>query len=116
MPLSIDSASLTISSLSREYVKVRVTGEREGLPVDPTTFAVEFAFTTAASPPTEPDDSDWVTGSWEASLSEDDHYLARVLVGPETNAVLADGTYDVWLRFDDATERPVRRVGRIIVT
>lgn len=116
MPLSLSAASVTLSSLSKEFVKVRVSGRRGGAVIDPTGYTVEFAFTAAATPATEPDEADWVVGSWETDATQENHYHARCLVGPSGAITLANGTHDVWVRFDDTLERPVRRVGRIIVT
>lgn len=117
MPLILDNSSLTLSSLSLEYVKVRVSGRRAGVDLVPTGFTVDFAFTAAATPATEPGVSDWKVGSWETDASSTPtRYFARCLIGPSGTATLTDGSYDVWVRVADGTETPVRRVGRIIVT
>lgn len=109
MPLKIDSSTLTVSSLTKEYVKVRVIGRRDGADIDPTAFLVDFAFTAVDVEPT----TEWAAGNWE---NDNGLYYARALIGPGTSFVLADGTYDIWVRFADGTETPVRNVGRLIVT
>lgn len=116
MPLTLDNVSVTMSSLSKEFVKVRVSGRRAGSVIDPTVYTVEFAFTTASVPATEPEAADWVSGSWETDTSQEEHYYARCLIGPSGTVELDDGDYDVWLRLDDTLEQPVRHVGRIIIT
>ena len=116
MSFTLEQSSLSLSSLSREYIKIKVAGYRGGLLIDPSAFTVEFGFTALASPPEEPDT--WYPGDWETVLLHGTpvHYLARVLIGPGSDVVLADGTYDVWVKIYDTQERPVRHVGRIIIT
>lgn len=50
-------------------------------------------------------------GAAQKANPDFDWYTAR-LVGPWNNdVVLTQGVYQVWLRFTDLTERPVRRPG-----
>ena len=96
------SKSVKLPSISREYIKVPVMSttvgaqELRGLPV-------KFAFLTDKL--AEPAEGDWVAGSWEPTGAV---AVARCLVGPDAKQ-LANGTYYVWTRVDQATERPVRQ-------
>lgn len=94
----------TIPTTSTEYVKVPVSAFDEGLPVDPTSLVVNFATTEGAVP----SGGDWFAGEWETA---NETYLALGLVGP----FAAAGEYVVWVRVDATPERPVRKVGRLIV-
>lgn len=104
-----------ISSQTKEYVLVDIATTVAGASVDPTGDAVEFAATV---PGVEP--SAWLAGSWETDTTTDpDTYSARILVsgtGGGGTLVLADGTYDLWVRITDSPERPARRAGTLIVT
>jgi hypothetical protein len=108
-----DVAVLTISSLSKEYVRVRVAAKNAGAVVNPTADVVEMAFTLADAEPTTPD---WKTASWETdAATEPDTYFARCLVGPGGTVTLADGTYQVWVRVTDSPEIPVKKSGVLVV-
>ena len=103
--------SVTLQRESTEYVYVGVTG-------DVPSGDVEVAFLDAASRPTS---GDWETaikvddgqhGLWadaESSAASGDWYAA-ILVGDfgTEGVVLAAGDYQVWVRFTDSDERPVR--------
>lgn len=103
-------APLTIPSLSREFVKVRVFATEAGAVVDPTSDTVEFAFKDSTA---EPEEADWTAGSWESSSGK---YWARILVGPDGDVTLTDGEYHTWIRITGATEAVVRNVGLLKVT
>lgn len=106
--------TLTISSLSKEYVRVRVTAREDGAVVNPTADTVEMAFTASEA---EPSGGDWKTAEWETDANtEPDTYYARCLVGPGGTVALTDGTYRVWVKITDSPEIPVKRSGLLIVT
>lgn len=99
----------TLSVLSTEYVKYEVTAAVLGIPYQPTSDVVQFAFpATGANPST------WFTGSWEIVGA---HYLARILVGPSGGATsLTVGSYDVYIKITDSPETVVRKVGTLTIT
>lgn len=103
--------SVTLQRESTEFVYVGVTG-------DVPSGSVEVAFLTADVRPT--------SGDWETAIKVDDEqhglwgdaessaasgeWYAAILVGDygAEGVVLAEGDYQVWVRFTDADERPVR--------
>ncbi len=108
------TAAHEVSSLSDEFVRVRVDAIASGVQVDPTGDVVRFAF--LATKTAEPTGPDWNAGSWETDNSGPDPvYYARVLVGP-SGVVLTDGLYYGWVEIQDSPETPVRRIGRLVVT
>jgi len=105
---------LTLSSLSKEYVRVRMSARNNGAVVNPTADTVEMAFTLNDAEPTSPD---WKSASWETDANtEPDTYYARCLVGPGGTVTLADGTYRVWVRVTDSPEIPVKKCGLLVIT
>lgn len=97
--------NLEISSQSRQYVKVPVAAKLAGAAVNPTGDTVQMAF-----PFTGADPATWYAAAWETdSTSSPATYLARTTVGPGGTAVLAVGTYDVWVKVTDSPEVPVMR-------
>lgn len=103
------AASPKLSALSTMYVRVSVSATDQGLPVDPTSSTVSFAFLPAGTDPTV---SDYVSGSWETA---NDEYLARCLVGPDGAATLTAGVYTVWLKIVLAPETIVESVGELYI-
>jgi hypothetical protein len=103
--------SIRISSLDREFLKIPVLADEAGVPVNPTGLPVQIAFTGLN---TEPVEGDWKTGSWETAGP---NYFARIVVGPGSAVVLADGVYQAWTRIGNVgdTERPVKKAGKVIV-
>lgn len=102
--------ALTMQDLSTEYIYIGVTGAQPS-------SGAQVAFKAAGSDPIE---TDWQTAVvvnnvhalWNdavASGATGDFYVAR-LVGPYggTGAVPGAGTWQVWVRLTDTTERPVR--------
>jgi hypothetical protein len=101
-----------MSTLSTEYVRVKVAATVNGAAINPTSDAVQFAFTLDGANPTS-----WVSGSWETDATgQVAIYYARTLVGPSGGTVLAAGTWTVWLKVTDSPETPVRQVGVLIVS
>lgn len=107
-------AVVTISSTSREYVRLPVAATLDGIAQDPTADTVEFAAVAVGAEP-----SSWTAGQWETDTTTDpDTFWARILVSGTAGGgtlALADGTYDLWIRVTDSPERPARRVGTLIV-
>lgn len=97
-----------MSSTSLEYLRARVSATSDGVAIDPTGFAIEFAFPIPGEDP-----STWVAGSWEVAGT---FYYARCLVGPSGGVItLANGIYDVYVRVTASPEKPVRQVGVLVV-
>lgn len=95
-------AILTVSSLSRVYVRCAVALDRDGATVDPTdpALTVEMSLPTAGAAP-----SSWYAAAWEADGRGG--WRCRVLVGPAGAVTLAPGEYDAWARVTSAPELPV---------
>lgn len=103
---------VTLSSLSTEYVQAPVSATVDGVPVDPTSDRVQFAF----MPTGTPDVSDWHDGSWSTLTPAT--YIAQILVGPGNGGVSlsAGSTYAIWVKVTDNPEAPVRQIGLLKVT
>jgi hypothetical protein len=64
-----------------------------------------MAFPIPGVPPTT-----WYNAAWETDSSASvPTYLARTTVGPGGTAVLAVGTYEMWVKVTDNPEIPVLR-------
>jgi len=113
MPISELRAPVAISVLSTTYVKCQISATEGGTTVNPTTGTVEFAF-IPESLSTAPSGGDWAEGSWETGTAG--AYWGRCLVGPDGDATLAVGSYDVWTRVTKAPETVVKRVGTLVIT
>jgi hypothetical protein len=109
------AVNLTVSIQTKEDVRFPVSATKNGVPVNPTTGAVEIAFPASCVAPVT---GDWKTGFWEIDESTDpDTYYAVILVGTGGTFVpAAAGLYDAWVRFTIGTEKPVRKVGQLNVT
>lgn len=99
---------------TREYFRVPVTLSVNGVNIDPTTLAIEFAVVLTGVKPT----NEWTAGTWETAGSE---YRAMTLVGPTGDVtvdfeIVAPNLYDVYWRITDNPERPARMVGQIQAT
>lgn len=95
-------------ALSTQYLRAKVT-RWVGAIVPPSTFGVEFAFTSNESIPP----SVWHVGDWEVVGGST---YARVLVGPEADVELAPGHYIVWIRIEAVPEQIVRNLGSLEIT
>lgn len=93
--------SLTISSLSLEYVKVQVTKDDN---TNPTGDVVKMAFVADG---VTPQSGDFKTADWQTVNSG---YYVRCLVGPGGIITLTAGLYVVWVKITDNPEIPVKRV------
>lgn len=100
------ASSARISALSTELVRVGVTADTGGAPVDPSANAVAFAFVESGAAPVS---GDWTAGTWDVTLIGT--YVAQVAPS------LAAGSYDIWTRITDETsdEIVVRQVGSLLV-
>ena len=103
--------ALTISSLSREYIRVPVFAKVNGTQVRLNSVPVEFAFLPENQTPVQ---ADWVVGSWEFDKNVSTYY-ARCLVGPDGDIELSPGSYDAWMRVTITPELVVRNVGGVLV-
>jgi len=87
---------------SKEYVKVPLSGEEGGVPIDPTGLTVEMAFPENGSDPTT-----WFTAVVETvTTTTPDTYRVKCLVGPGGTATLPVGRYRPFVRLTDNPEIP----------
>jgi hypothetical protein len=104
---------LTLPFITNETIQSKVTVREAGRDIDPTALTVQFAAVAVSA---EPEEADWVNGSWETAGRV---YHAQVDVsgtGLGGDLALARGSYDVWLRLEQATTTPARLVGRLVIT
>ncbi len=108
-------SQLIISSVTREFLRVKVRVMEDGEPVDISGFPTSWAFmlVTDTNSTPEPTEIDWFAGTITAEL---DYWYSSVLIGAGTAFDLVDGTYSVWVRIVSGSEAPARNVGRLIVT
>ena len=108
-------ASYSQSVLSTQYVQIPVTAfGTAGTVYNPTGDTVQFAFTPATYPVTEP--SAWLSGSWVTFPGP--AYWAQCLTGPGTAAAtaLTIGTWQVWVKITDNPEVPVLQPSLLTIT
>lgn len=98
-----------LSQASTEYVRVPVFAASAGVPVNPTTAAVQMAFTQAYAAPA----SGWQAASWDTT--EVGTYVAQCLIGPTGTTTLAPGTYYVWVQIALAPETVIEPAGEVRV-
>lgn len=91
---------LRIPSTSKEYLHVPVTGAEGSMPVE---------IAVVASTLEEPASGDWKAAVWDGTD-------AKVLIGPGTSLVLANGLYRAWVRVTASPEMPVIRAGLLKIT
>jgi hypothetical protein len=95
---------VVIPATSTEYLHVPVTPPA-GLNL--TGSPVRIAVVAHRANPAE---TEWRTAAWEGTT-------ARLLIGPDTDTVLAAGDYKVWINIDPAGgEDIVRKAGILTVT
>ncbi|HOY80523.1 MAG TPA: hypothetical protein PLB92_00150 [Rhodoglobus sp.] len=97
---------IKISSVSVEYVRVKLTAD-----VELNSQTVELAILSSQA--AEPDDGDWHAATW--LTPEGKSRTAGVLVGTG-GLVLPNGEYWVWFRLTDNPEKPAKRAGQLIIT
>jgi hypothetical protein len=101
-----------LSSQTTEYYRFPVLLTVSGQAVDPTPAAISFALVETGD---EPESAEWVAGAWETDTSTDpDTYYARILFGTG-GITLADGEYDLFVRFALAPENVIRKIARVVV-
>lgn len=100
-----------VDVLSTEYVQVPVILTGSTGPGDPSSGTVSLAFLAGTG---KPQTADWKIGSWQATPVGG--WVAQCLVGSGGAAVLAPGTYYVWLKIVDGAETVVEPVGSLEVT
>jgi hypothetical protein len=107
-------SQIGLSQLATEYVLIPVSATKSGEPYDPTGDAVQFAF--AATATYVPQDSDWVSGSWDTDPANILYpYSAKCLVGPAGTITLGIGTYVIYIKVTDDPEIPVLIAGQLSV-
>lgn len=98
---------ITVPSVSKEFIRASLASD-----VILDTQTIEVAFLPASATPTA--ETSWLEASWigEPAMTR----FWRILIGPDTSAPLAVGTYSVWSRCTDATEQPVRKHDTLTIT
>ena len=108
------SSSIGINHLSTQYVFIPVKATRSGSSYNPTGDTVQFAF--MPTPTQVPQNSDWVSGSWDTNSSNIFYpYSAKCLVGPSGTVNLGIGTYVIYIKVSDSPEVPVLVGGQLQV-
>ena len=107
---------LVISHLSTEYVLVPIAATKAGVPYNPTSDTLQFAF--MPTPTQIPQTDDWVSGLWESVSTNILYpYNAKCLVGPTGGTInLSQGTYVIYLKITDSPEIPVLVGGQLVVS
>jgi hypothetical protein len=108
-------SSLGMSHLATMYYLVPVAATQSGLPYNPTSDTVAFAF--AATATYVPQVSDWVPGSWDTSAASVLYpYNCKILIGPGGAITLGIGSYIAYLRISDNPETPVLIAGQLQIS
>ena len=103
--------ALVVPALSLEYIRVRISAQKNGVVINPTSDAVQMSFPAQGAAP-----SAWNVGSWEtATVNGSTEYYARCLVGPGGTVTLTAGKYDIWVKITDSPEIPVIFGGRLVI-
>lgn len=107
----------SIAAISLADDPVQVTCTKQGLPYNPTSDTVQFAY--LANPPTaaSPQPSDYVTATWETITNPTGAttYNANCLIGPGGTKQLAVGTWYRWVKITDNPEIPAIPAGTLTV-
>lgn len=106
------SSLLTLSSLTTEYIRVRVQyTSAPSLGSDPTLLSVQMAF---KEPDVVPINADFVAAEWRV---EDTKLYILCLVGSTVDAVidLPAGFYNVWIKIVGDPEVIVRMAGSVTI-
>jgi hypothetical protein len=105
-------SAIGMSHLSLKYYVVPVAASKAGVPYNPTSDTVQFAF--MPTPVQVPQDGDLVTGSWDTNPSSFLYpYNAKCLVGPGGAITLGIGTYIVYQKTTDNPQIPFDIVGQL---
>jgi hypothetical protein len=107
--------TLTLSHLSTEYVLIPIQVTKAGVPYNPTSDTLQFAFMPNSVQ--VPITGDWVSGVWETVATNIIYpYNAKCLVGPTGSTVLTLGTYVIYLKITDNPETPVLVAGQLVIS
>ena len=109
-------ASIGMSHLSTKYVYIPLSAiEPGGIPYNPTSDPVSFAF--MPTPTQVPQPSDLVVGSIDAWNNDPIYpYKAKCLVGPSGIITLGIGTYIIYLQVTGNPEIPFDVVGQLQIS
>lgn len=105
---------ISLSQLATQYVFVPVSATSLGIPANPTSDPVVFAFMPTATQ--VPQLSDWVSGAWDTDTTNVLYpYSAKCLVGPAGTITLGIGTYIIYVKITSNPEVPVLIGGQLQV-
>lgn len=105
-------SAIGMSHLATMYVFIPFAVTKSGVPYNPTSDSVQFAFAPTAT--YVPQDADWVSGSWDTDTSSVLFpYSAKCLVGPAGTITLGIGTYVIYTKVADNPEIPVLVTGQL---
>jgi hypothetical protein len=108
-------STIGMSHLATMYVFVPFAVTKSGIPYNPTSDAVVFAF--MPTPTQVPQNTDWVTGSWDTDTTQVIYpYSAKCLVGPAGTITLGIGTYVIYTKVTDNPEIPVLITGQLQIS
>jgi hypothetical protein len=112
---SVSISTIGISQLSTQYVLIPVAAAKAGVPYNPTTHPVQFAFMPTVTK--VPGSSDWVAGSWEANPASLIYpYTAKCLVGPAGTVNPGIGTYIMYVKITENPDIPVLIAGQLQIS
>jgi hypothetical protein len=112
---NVGFTSIGLNHLSTEYVLVPVSATKAGVPYNPTSDTVQFAFMPIATQ--VPQVSDWVAGAWDTDTSNVLYpYSAKCLVGPSGTITLGIASYVIYLKITDNPEIPVLIGGQLQIS
>ncbi len=107
--------TIGMSHLSLKYYVVPVAATKDGVPVNPTSDLLQFAF--MPTPTQVPQPSDLVTGVWGTNpRSLLFPWNAKCLVGPGGTITLGTGTWIVYQKTTDNPEIPFDIVGQLEIS
>jgi hypothetical protein len=107
--------TLTLSHLSTEYILVPIAVTKAGVPYNPTSDTLQFAFMPNSVQ--VPQSGDWVSGVWETVSTNIIYpYNAKCLVGPTGTTAPTLGTYIIYLKITDNPEVPVLVGGQLVIS
>ena len=108
-------SAIGMSQLATMYVFIPFAVTKSGIPYNPTSDSVAFAF--APTPTYVPQVSDWVIGSWDTDTTSALYpYSAKCLVGPAGTITLGIGTWIIYAKVTDNPEIPVLICGQLQIS
>lgn len=100
---------MNLAAVSTEFITANITAMMGGVGINPTSYPVNFAFTTTS----EPQAGQWHAGTWATNSAP---YIAQILVGPANGALsLPVGNYQIWVEIVTSTQVPVLQIGTLTV-